>query len=225
MEQNYFKPHTLLRNIYKDRLIIHERLDFSMSLKGKRIGFGLTGSHCTYDAVYPQLETLMKEEAEVIPVVSYTVRNIDTKFGKAEEHIEKIESITRRRVISTMQDAEPLGPKEPLDCMVIAPLTGNSLSKFANALTDSPVLMAAKATLRNRRPVVLGVSTNDALGLNGVNLMKLMNSKLIYFVPLGQDNPYKKPTSLVANMDLLTPTVYDALEYKQIQPIIIPYSN
>src|SRR5699024_6156813 len=195
------------------------------SLEGKRIGFGLTGSHCTYDAVYPQIQKLMDAKAEVVPIVSYTVRNIDTKFGKAEEHIEKIESIAKRRVISTMPEAEPLGPKEPLDIMVIAPLTGNSLSKFANALTDSPVLMAAKATLRNRRPVVLGVSTNDALGLNGVNLMKLMNSKLIYFIPFGQDNPYKKPTSLVSNMNLLSDTVKSALEYKQIQPVIIPYSD
>lgn len=196
-----------------------------MSLQGKRIGVGLTGSHCTYDLVYPQLEKLMEEEAEVIPIVSYTVRNVNSKFGKAEEHIEKIESITNRTVISTMQDAEPLGPKEPLDCMVIAPLTGNSLSKFANAATDSPVLMAAKATLRNRRPVVLGISTNDALGLNGVNLMKLMGSKFIYFIPFGQDNPFDKPTSLVANMNLLTSTVSEALENKQIQPVIVPYSN
>lgn len=196
-----------------------------MSLQGKRIGVGLTGSHCTYDLVYPQLQQLMEEEAEVIPIVSYTVRNVDSKFGKAEEHIETIESITNRRVISTMQEAEPLGPKAPLDCMVVAPLTGNSLSKFANALTDSPVLMSAKATLRNRKPVVLGVSTNDALGLNGVNLMRLMSSKLIYFIPFGQDNPYQKPTSLVANMDLLVPTVYEALLGKQIQPVIIPYSN
>ncbi len=196
-----------------------------MSLEGKRIGFGLTGSHCTYDAVYPQIQKLMDEKAEVIPIVSYTVRNIDTKFGKAEEHIEIIESITKRRVISTMPEAEPLGPKDPLDIMVIAPLTGNSLSKFANALTDSPVLMAAKATLRNRRPVVLGISTNDALGLNGVNLMRLMSSKLIYFIPFGQDNPHKKPTSLVANMDLLSATIIEALKDKQIQPVIIPYSN
>ena len=196
-----------------------------MSLESKRIGFGLTGSHCTYDAVYPQIQKLMDENAEVIPIVSYTVRNIDTKFGKAEEHIEKIESITKRRVISTMPEAEPLGPKEPLDIMVIAPLTGNSLSKFANALTDSPVLMPAKPTLRNRKPVVLGISTNDALGLNGVNLMRLMSSKLIYFIPFGQDNPYKKPTSLVANMDLLAPTVEEAINHKQIQPVSIPYTN
>lgn len=203
----------------------NERLVYDMSLKGKRIGFGLTGSHCTYDKVYPQIQKLMDERAEVIPIVTYTVRNTDTKFGKAEEHIEKIEQITNRRVISTIPEAEPLGPKEPLDCMVIAPLTGNSLSKFANALTDSPVLMAAKATLRNRCPVVLGVSTNDALGLNGVNLMRLMSSKLIYFIPFGQDDPYKKPTSLVANMELLVPTVHKALKREQIQPVIISYSD
>lgn len=203
----------------------YERLVFYMSLKGKRIGFGLTGSHCTYDAVYPQIQKLVDEQAEVVPIVTYTVRNTDTKYGKAEEHIEKIEGITKKRVISTIPEAEPLGPKEPLDIMVIAPLTGNSLSKFANAITDSPVLMAAKATLRNRRPVVLGISTNDALGLNGVNLMRLMSSKLIYFIPFGQDNPFKKPTSLVAKMDLLVPTVEKALNHEQIQPVIVPYSE
>ena len=196
-----------------------------MSLRGKRIGFGLTGSHCTYDLVYHELQRLMDEEAEVIPIVSYTVRNIDTKFGKAEEHIETIEEITKRRVISTMQEAEPLGPKTPLDCMVLAPMTGNSLSKLANAMTDSPPLMATKATLRNRNPVVLGISTNDALGLNGVNLMRLMNSKNIFFIPFGQDNPYKKPTSLVANMEQLVPTVEEALNYSQIQPVIVPYNE
>jgi|SRR5690625_2923030 len=196
-----------------------------MSLKDKRIGFGLTGSHCTYDIVFPQLQQLMDLGADVIPIVSYTVKNVDSKFGQAEDHIAKIESITNKKVISTMQEAEPLGPKEPLDCMVIAPMTGNSLSKLANALTDNPILMAAKATMRNRKPVVLGISTNDALGLNGVNLMRLMSSKLIYFIPFGQDNPEKKPTSLVANMDLLAPSVENALEEKQIQPIIIPHSS
>lgn len=197
----------------------------SMDLQGKRIGFGLTGSHCTYDKVYPELEKLVQTGAEVIPIVSYTVRNTSTKFGKAEEHVERIEAITNKRVIATMPEAEPLGPKYPLDCMVIAPLTGNSLSKMANALTDSPVLMAAKATLRNRNPVVLGISTNDALGLNGINLMKLMSSKLIYFIPFGQDNPFSKPTSLVAKMPLLLPTVKEALQKKQYQPVIIPHSS
>lgn len=196
-----------------------------MSLEGKRIGIGLTGSHHMYEKVYPQIETLMDEKAEVIPIVSYTVRNTDTKHGKAEEHIERVESITGKQVISSIPGAEPLGPKNPLDCMVIAPLTGNSLSKFANALTDTPVLMAAKSTIRNQKPVVLGISTNDALGLNGVNLMRLMATKYIYFIPYGQDNPYNKPNSLVASMNYLLPTVESALDDKQLQPVIIPHIN
>lgn len=196
-----------------------------MSLKGKRIGFGLTGSHSTYHKVFPQIERLVAEGADVIPVVSYTVRNTNTNFGKAEDHIEKIESITGKKVISTMPGAEPLGPRNPLDCMVVAPLTGNSLSKFANAMCDSPVLMAAKSTIRNQNPVVLGISTNDALGLNGINLMRLMGSKYIYFIPYGQDNPYEKPNSLISNMDFLVDTVIAALSYKQLQPIIIPHMD
>ncbi|WP_188454340.1 dipicolinate synthase subunit B [Virgibacillus oceani] len=196
-----------------------------MNLEGKRIGFGLTGSHCTYDQVFPELQRLVDAKADVVPIVTYTVKNIDTKFGKAEDHIKKIETITGKRVISTMPEAEPLGPKYPLDCMVIAPLTGNSMSKLANALTDSPVLMAAKATMRNQSPVVLGISTNDALGLNGVNLMRLMASKFIYFIPYGQDDPFKKPNSLVAKMDHLLDTVESALENKQIQPVIVPFKD
>lgn len=192
-----------------------------MSLKGKRIGFGLTGSHCTYDAVLPQIEKLVQLGAEVIPVVTYTVKNTDTKFGEGEDWVAKIESLAGRKIIGSIVEAEPLGPQAPLDCMVIAPMTGNSMSKFANALTDSPVLMAAKATLRNRRPVVLGISTNDALGLNGVNLMRLMAAKHIYFIPYGQDNPEKKPTSMVARMDMLPETVEAAIEGYQIQPVII----
>lgn len=196
-----------------------------MDLKGKRIGFGVTGSHCTYEAVFGPMERLMELGAEVVPVVTYTVMNVDTKFGKAKDHIERIESISGKKVISTMPEAEPLGPQNPLDCMVIAPLTGNSMSKFANAQTDSPPLMAAKATMRNGSPVVLGISTNDALGLNGVNLMRLMASKHIYFVPYGQDDPFKKPNSLVANMELLSDTVRLALEGKQLQPILVPFSE
>ncbi|MBM7598546.1 dipicolinate synthase subunit B [Virgibacillus halotolerans] len=194
-----------------------------MSLAGKRIGFGITGSHCTYSQIFPQLERLMEEKAEVVPVVTYTVRSTDTKFGKADDHIKRIEEITGKRVITTMPDAEPLGPAAPLDCMVIAPLTGNTLSKMANAQTDSPVLMAAKATMRNQHPVVLGIATNDALGLNGVNLMRLMASKYIYFIPYGQDDPYKKPNSLVSDMNYLVDTVEQALLNEQIQPVIIPH--
>ncbi|MBO8155183.1 MAG: dipicolinate synthase subunit B [Bacillaceae bacterium] len=195
-----------------------------MELKNKRIGFGVTGSHCTYDEVFPQMERLVSEGAEVVPIVSYTVQSTDTKFGEAAQHLKRIEEITGKKLISTIPEAEPLGPKEPLDCMVIAPLTGNSLSKLANALTDSPVLMAAKATMRNRNPVVLGISTNDALGLNGVNLMRLMATKNIFFIPYGQDNPEKKPTSMVADMNLLCDTVKHALDRKQLQPVIIQRS-
>ncbi|OCA89588.1 dipicolinate synthase subunit B [Bacillus sp. FJAT-27986] len=192
-----------------------------MDVKGMRIGFGLTGSHCTYDEVYPQIEKLVHAGAEVVPVVSYTVKNTDTRFGKGEDWIARIEKLTNRKAIDTIVDAEPLGPKYPLDCMVIAPMTGVSMSKFANAQNDSPVLMAAKATLRNHRPVVLGISTNDALGLNGVNLMRLLSTKDIYFIPFGQDDPEKKPNSMVARMESLVETVEYALEAKQIQPIII----
>lgn len=196
-----------------------------MDFKGKRIGFGVTGSHCTYEAVFGPMERLVELGAEVVPVVTYTVMNVDTKFGKAKDHIARIESITGNKVISTMPEAEPLGPVNPLDCMVLAPLTGNSMSKFANAQTDSPPLMAAKATMRNGSPVVLGISTNDALGLNGVNLMRLMASKFIFFVPYGQDDPFKKPNSLVANMELLPETIESAVQGKQLQPVIVPFST
>ncbi|WP_071459494.1 dipicolinate synthase subunit B [Bacillus massilinigeriensis] len=194
-----------------------------MSLSGKRIGFGLTGSHCTYEAVYPEIEKLVNAGADVVPVVTKTVRKTDTRFGKGEEWVEKIEALTGKKVIDTIVMAEPLGPKMPLDCMIIAPMTGVSMSKFANAMNDSPVLMAAKATLRNLKPIVLGISTNDALGLNGVNLMKLMSTKNIYFIPFGQDDPVKKPNSMVAKMELLSDTVICAIGGEQIQPVIREY--
>jgi len=195
-----------------------------MDLKGKRIGFGLTGSHCTYDETFPQLQKLVDLGADVIPIVSYTVQNTDTKFGDAIDHLNKIKAITKKELISTIPEAEPLGPSQPLDCMVIAPMTGNSISKFANAATDSPVLMAAKATLRNGSPVVLGISTNDALGLNGINIMKLLNSKNIYFIPFGQDDPINKPNSLIADFTKMTETVEYAIAHqKQIQPLFIQY--
>src|SRR5690625_1045823 len=196
-----------------------------MNVKGKRIGFGLTGSHTTYHKVFPQMERLMAKGADVIPIVSYTVKNTDTTYGKAADHITKIEEITGKKVISTIPEAEPLGPKEPLDRMVIAPLTGNSLSKLAHAFSDSPVLFTAKSTMRNQKPIMLGSSTNDALGLYGVNLMTLMASKYIYFIPYAQDNPFDKPNSMISNMDYLVDTVKAALKNKQLQPIIIPYMH
>jgi dipicolinate synthase subunit B len=192
-----------------------------MSLQGKRIGFGITGSHCTYDEVFPEIEKLVNEGAEVIPIVTSTVKQTETRFGRGVDWIERIEKVTGHHVVDTVVKAEPLGPKLPLDCMVIAPLTGNSMSKLANALTDSPVLMAAKATMRNHRPVVVAISTNDALGLNGVNLMKLMAAKDLYFVPYGQDDPFKKPNSMVARMSMIRETILAALKGEQLQPVII----
>ncbi|KMK77266.1 dipicolinate synthase subunit B [Alkalihalobacillus pseudalcaliphilus] len=192
-----------------------------MSLKGKHIGFGLTGSHCTYDAVLPEMEKLVQLGAKVTPFVTYTVQSTDTKFGNSDDWLKRIKEITKEPIVNSIVLAEPFGPKTPLDCMVIAPITGNSTSKFANALTDSPVLMGAKATLRNGNPVVLGISTNDALGLNGVNIMRLMATKNIYFIPFGQDDPVKKPNSLVARMTSLVDTVESAIAGEQFQPILV----
>jgi dipicolinate synthase subunit B len=149
------------------------------------------------------------------------VKQTETRFGRGEDWVERIEKLTGHHVVDTIVKAEPLGPKLPLDCMVIAPLTGNSMSKLANALTDSPVLMAAKATMRNHRPVVVAISTNDALGLNGVNLMRLMAAKDLYFVPYGQDDPYKKPNSMVARMSMIRDTIIAALKGEQLQPVIV----
>lgn len=192
-----------------------------MSLNGKRIGFGLTGSHCTYDAVFPEIEKLVNAGAEVVPIVTHTVKNTETRFGAGEDWVKRIEDLTGNKAIDSIVKAEPLGPKYPLDVMVIAPLTGVSMSKFANALNDSPVLMAAKATLRNGKPIVLGISTNDALGLNGVNLMRLMATKNIYFIPYGQDDPITKPNSLVARMTLVSETVEAAMNGQQLQPVLV----
>lgn len=193
-------------------------------LEGKRIGLGITASHCTYEDVVPKITDLRNAGATVVPIITPSVLHAATRFGTGEEWIAKIEEISGEKVVSSIAEAEPFGPKNPLDCMVIAPLTGNSLSKFANAATDSAVLMAAKATLRNGSPVVLGISTNDALGLNGMNLMKLMNAKNIFFIPFGQDDPIKKPTSLIADFTKMLDTVAYVLAHKkQIQPIFIQY--
>jgi len=192
-----------------------------MELLGKRIGFGLTGSHCTYEEVMPQIECLIEAGADVIPVVSAAVKDTDTRFGKGLDWVKKLEEITGNEIVDSIKLAEPFGPSRPLDCMVIAPLTGSSLSKLARAQSDTAVLMAAKATMRNLGPIVLAISTNDGLGLSGENMMKLMTVKNIYFVPFGQDDPVKKPNSIVARMDNLLDTVVSALNGRQIQPVLI----
>ncbi|PID22677.1 dipicolinate synthase subunit B [Sporosarcina sp. P3] len=194
-------------------------------LKGKRIGLGITASHCTYDQLLPMITSLQKEGAIVVPIITHSVLHAATRFGTGEEWIKRIEDATGEKVVASIVEAEPFGPSNPLDCMVISPLTGNSMSRFANAATDSPVLMAAKATLRNGKPVVLGISTNDALGLNGMNLMKLLNMKNVFFIPFGQDDCIKKPNSLISDFSLLPATVASAINSKQLQPLLIIHNN
>lgn len=199
-----------------------------MDWNGKTVGYALSGSHCTIEEVLPQIQRFVDAGAQVIPIVSQTLITTDTRFGKAEHWREQLTKITGHELISTIVQAEPLGPSKLLDVMVIAPCTGNTTSKLANAMTDGPVLMAAKAQLRNGRPVVLAISTNDGLGLNAGNIAKLLNTKNIYFVPYGQDAPHNKPNSLVARMDLIKETCEAALNGKQFQPMVIEkfnYSN
>ncbi|NLT94521.1 MAG: dipicolinate synthase subunit B [Clostridia bacterium] len=191
-----------------------------MKLKGKKIGLAITGSHCTFDKILPQIDNFKNEGAEVHCIMSWASLNTDTRFGKAKDWYEKFKNASGHNIITTIVEAEPIGPQSYLDCVVIAPCTGNTLGKLANGITDGPVLMAAKAHLRNLKPVVIAISTNDGLGNNAKNIGLLLNTKNIYFVPFGQDDPIKKPNSLVANMNLLVDTVVAALEGKQIQPIL-----
>lgn len=192
-----------------------------MNWSGKTVGYALTGSHCTLEEVMPQIKRFKDDGANVIPIVSNTIMTTDTRFGSSENWQKQLKEITGNDIISTIVEAEPLGPSKLLDVLAIAPCTGNSISKLANAMTDSPVLMAAKAQMRNGRPVVLAISTNDGLGLNAANIAKLLAAKNIYFVPFGQDNPQQKPNSLVARMELVPEACYAALEGKQLQPMII----
>jgi dipicolinate synthase subunit B len=190
-------------------------------MKGLKVGFALTGSFCTIDAVLPYMEKLVEEGAEVFPILSYAMDTMDTRFGKAEDFKARIKEITGKDIIASITGAEPIGPKALLDVLVVAPCTGNTLAKLAHAVTDTPVLMACKAQLRNERPVVIAVSTNDGLSANAPNIGILLNRKHVYFVPFGQDDPVKKCNSLVAKMDRIMDTVKLALEGKQIQPVIV----
>ena len=192
-----------------------------MLLQGVKIGFALTGSFCTFAKVMPELERLVSEGADIMPVISEAVDKFDTKFGKADEWKARIEGITGKRLVKTIVDAEPIGPKSLLDILIIAPCTGNTLGKLSNGITDTPVTMAAKAHLRNGKPLVLAISTNDGLGANAKNLGLLLNAKNVYFVPFGQDDPAKKCNSLSANNELILPTILEALKGKQLQPILI----
>lgn len=192
-----------------------------MNLHGVKIGFALTGSHCTIGEVLPQIEKLIKAGTQVFPIISPAVNNVSTRFGEAKDIKERLKKITGNRIIKSIVDAEPVGPQKMFDIIVIAPCTGNTLAKLANGIIDTPVLMSAKAQLRNQRPVVLAISTNDGLGLNAKNLGLLLATKNIFIVPFGQDDPLQKPTSLVSRLDLLLPTIEKALKREQIQPILL----
>jgi len=187
----------------------------------KRIGFALTASYCTFSAVLPEIRELTARGAQVIPIMSENAATIDTKFGQAAMWKEKILEVSRAHaIIETIVQAEPIGPGKLLDLLVVAPCTGNSLGKIANAITDSVVTMAVKAHLRNMRPVLIAVSTNDGLGLNAVNIGRLLNSKNVFFVPFSQDNPEFKQNSLVAHMNLIPDAVEHALRGLQLSPVL-----
>lgn len=192
-----------------------------MRLYDKRIGMALTGSFCMYEKIYVEMKHLVEEGAKVTPIFSNQAKSIDSRFGKAEDFLKKAEEITGKKPILTIPEAEPIGPKNLLDILLIAPCTGNTLAKFANGITDSPVLMAAKSHLRNNRPLVISLSSNDSLSMNLKNIGLLMNTKNVYFVPFGQDSCVGKPNSMIAHTDLILATLEEALEGKQIQPVIL----
>lgn len=191
-----------------------------MELQGKKIGVAFTGSFCTYERVFIELKNLVQEGAQVQTIFSNAAQSIDSRFGNAEDFVKEAEKITGIAPMLTIAQAEPIGPKGLLDLLVIFPCTGNTIAKLANGITDTPVLMAAKAHLRNERPLLLSISTNDALGMNMKNIGLLLNAKHVYFVPFGQDNAKKKPNSMIAHTELLVPAAKAALEGKQYQPVI-----
>lgn len=192
-----------------------------MELEGKNIGFILTGSFCMYSKVIPKIKELVKSKANVIPIMSYNAYKMDTKFGKAKDFIEEIEEITGKKIIHTMQDAEPIGPKKLTDIMVIAPCSGNTLSKLALDIIDTPATMASKSHLRNELPIIIAPSTIDGLSGNAENIGKLLNKKNYYFVPFRQDNPITKPRSIVFDSEYIIKTIKYALNNEQIQPILL----
>ena len=185
------------------------------------IGYALCGSFCSFADSFKALYSLKDKYEDIVPIMSFNAFSTDTRFGKSSEWIEKIESLCQRKIINSIADAEPLGPKTPLNALVIAPCTGNTLAKLANGITDTPVCMAAKAHLRQDRPLVIALASNDAMSANLANLGKLLTRKHYYFVPFGQDDPIKKPTSIVADFTKIPDTLAAALEGKQIQPMLI----
>ena len=184
------------------------------------IGFAVCGSFCTYSTMFSAMEQVAKVHT-LIPIFSHSSYTIDSRFGTAQEHIRRAEKICGKTPLATIAQVEPIGPQKLLDALVIAPCTGNTLAKLAHSIADGPVTMAAKSHLRNNRPILIAVSTNDALAGAAENIGKLLSRKNYFFVPFGQDDPQRKPTSMVADFKLLLPALEAALEGRQLQPILI----
>lgn len=184
------------------------------------VGFALCGSFCTYHKVFPIMEQLSKDY-DLIPIFSHCAYTTSSRFGTAQEHIRRASDICGKAPICSIEEAEPIGPKKLLDALIIAPCTGNTLAKLAHGIADGPVTMAAKSHLRNGRPVLVAVSTNDALSAAAENIGRLLARKHYYFVPFGQDDPEKKPTSMVADFNKIPQTLQLAMQGNQIQPLII----
>lgn len=185
----------------------------------KRIGLAMCGSYCTYAEVFYHAEK-MAEKYNIVPIMSDTAAETDSRFGTASEHLRRLMALSGRKVITSIPDAEPLGPAMPLDALIIAPCTGNTLAKLAQGITDSSVTMAAKAHLRNGRPLIIAFSTNDGLSGSAENIGKLLNRKNIYFVPFRQDDAEKKPRSLQSDFSLMEATIEAAMKGEQLQPIL-----
>ena len=185
-------------------------------------GFAICGSFCTFSKVLPCLEGLVQSGMNLIHILSQNAATMDTRFFKAQDFTDRVRMICQRELITTIPEAEPIGPKKLLDILVIAPCTGNTLGTLANGITDTPVTMATKSQLRNGRPVLIGVSTNDALGISARSIAMLENAKNIYFVPMRQDDPEKKPTSMVLDFSRIPEAIDAALEGRQLRPLIIP---
>lgn len=192
-------------------------------LKELKLGVALTGSFCTFKKALLLIEELVNLGVDVYPIMSFNAYSISTRFGEACDFIEKIEDLTGKPIIHSIHDAEPLGPKHIIDALLIAPCTGNTLAKLSHAITDTPVLLAAKSLMRNGSPIIIAISTNDGLGLSLQNIGLLMPNQNVFFAPFGQDDPIKKPTSLVADLSKVTATIESALDKTQIQPIVISY--
>ncbi|MDQ2085846.1 dipicolinate synthase subunit B [Herbivorax sp. ANBcel31] len=194
-----------------------------MLLDGLKIGFALTGSFCTIDKVIPEIKKIVDNGGKVTPIISHSVDKFDTRFGKAEDFKKQLKDITGEEIVKTVVDAEPIGPKSLLDIIVVAPCTGNTLGKIVNGITDTSVTMACKAQLRNQKPVLIAVSTNDALGTNAKNIGLLLNMRNVFLVPFGQDGPKNKSNSMVAKISSIMPALLEAVNGKQIQPVFIQY--